>query len=171
MGVLHTFPPTRAHSLAAALLKRHSPQEIADAIEVLIDVLDALGGDPDLEDNNDREATDGDDKDVGWPEWDQLRAKDKRAGFARPTLAAGNGCHAMTEDDEDDDPAGNCDEDGVNTSMHVLAGRGAGCVIADEDFEEGGKLPSYGVDPTTLIDIPGHLDLDPAPDYVPSVEA
>lgn len=135
MGVLHQFSHPRAHNLATALLERHSAQEIADAIEVLIDVLDMLGGDPDLEDNNDREATDGDDKDVAWPEWDQLRAKDKRANFERPTLAAGNGCHAMTEDDEDDDPTGQCDEDGVNTALHVLAGHGAGCMIADEDCD------------------------------------
>lgn len=52
MGILQSFPPTRAHSLATALLERHSAQEIADAIEVLIDVLDALGGDPDLEDDD-----------------------------------------------------------------------------------------------------------------------
>lgn len=88
MGVLHTFAPMRAHTLATALLERHSAQEIADAIEVLIDVLDALGGDPDLEDNGDHEATDGDSTNVAWPEWDQLRAKDKRASFERPTRAA-----------------------------------------------------------------------------------
>lgn len=89
MGILQTFPTTNAHSLAAAILGRHSAQEIADAIEVLIDVLDALGGDPDL---------------------------------------------------EDDDPAGQCDEDEINTHggqfyMHGKSFRGPGCVLSDEDCE------------------------------------
>jgi hypothetical protein len=104
---------------------------------VLIDVLDALGGEPDAEDNGDREASDGDDKGVGWPEWDQLRAKDKRAGFEPALRAAGSACHGLSEDDEEDDPAGQCDEDGVNTALFVLAGHGPGCMIADEDFESG----------------------------------
>lgn len=34
MGILQSFPPTRAHSLATALLERHSAQEIADAVEI-----------------------------------------------------------------------------------------------------------------------------------------
>ncbi len=37
-------------------------------------------------------------------------------------------------DAEDDDPAGQLDEDGVNTAFHVLAQVGAGCTISDEDF-------------------------------------
>lgn len=89
MGILQSFPPTRAHSLATALLQRHSAQEIADAVEILIDVLDTLGGDPDL---------------------------------------------------EDDYPAGQCDEDGINTGSpivwkHGQSFNGPGCVIADEDCE------------------------------------
>jgi len=89
--VIHpqAFPDVRAARLASALLSRHSAGEIADAIEVLIDVLDALGGDP---------------------------------------------------DGEDDDPAGQCDEDGVNTALHLLAGHGPGCMIADEDFDDGQRL-------------------------------
>jgi hypothetical protein len=39
-------------TIAARLLSRHSPQEIAEAIEVLVDVLDMLGGDPDNEDDD-----------------------------------------------------------------------------------------------------------------------
>lgn len=40
-------------------------------------------------------------------------------------------------DDEDDDPAGQCDEDGINTALHVLAQLGAGCRLADEDCAYG----------------------------------
>ncbi len=108
MGVLHTFPATKAHSLATALLARHSAQEIADAVEVLIDVLDALGGDPDLEDN---------------------------------------------------DPAGQRDEDGVNTltnDMSFLCDTGPGCPISDPGGcehdgceEEQGIAARYGIDQTT----------------------
>ena len=35
-------------------------------------------------------------------------------------------------DREVDDPDGQCDEDGVNTALHLLAGFGPGCMIADE---------------------------------------
>lgn len=101
MGVLHTFPTPKANNLATALLERHSAQEIADAIEVLIDVLDALGGDPDL---------------------------------------------------EDDDPAGQADEDGINTGggrefcQHGQSFAGPGCVISDDDFAPNWPVPTYGVD-------------------------
>jgi hypothetical protein len=39
--------------MAASLLNRHSPHEIAEAVEVLVDVLDLMGGDPDVEANGD----------------------------------------------------------------------------------------------------------------------
>jgi hypothetical protein len=42
-------------AIATRLLSRHSPHEIAEAIEVLVDVLDLLGGDPDKEDATDSE--------------------------------------------------------------------------------------------------------------------
>jgi hypothetical protein len=47
------FPPAAAGRIAASLLNRHSPHEIAEAIEVLVDVLDLMGGDPDAETNGD----------------------------------------------------------------------------------------------------------------------
>lgn len=67
----------------------------------------------------------------------------------------------MTEDDED----------GVNTALHVLAGHGPGCMISDEDFEERGNVPTYGVDQTTPLDHRGNLGLVPVPHYMPSREA
>lgn len=39
-------------SLAEAILARYSPHDIANVIEALIDALDALTGDPDLEDDD-----------------------------------------------------------------------------------------------------------------------
>lgn len=44
------------------LLQRHSRQEIADAIEIMIDMLDAMDGDSDLETNGDElDGTGGED--------------------------------------------------------------------------------------------------------------
>ena len=51
----NSFPPAAAGHIAAKLLNRHSPHEIAEAIEVLVDVLDCLGGDPEAEDATDLE--------------------------------------------------------------------------------------------------------------------
>ena len=43
------FPPLAAGRIAASLLNRHTAGEIAEAVTVLIDVLDLLGGDPEAE--------------------------------------------------------------------------------------------------------------------------
>lgn len=82
------FPPAASARIAAKLLNRHSPHEIAEAITVLIDVLDLIGGDPDAEDDDPLEAN-GDERDMSWPN----RIDQARVG---PCLG--------TEDDEDDDP-------------------------------------------------------------------
>jgi hypothetical protein len=90
------FPPAAAGHIAGKLLNRHSPGEIAAAIEVLVDLLDLMGGDPDAEDNGDAEAV-GDEADIAWLEW---------TGRKRRTVDT-DGPFAMglpTEDDEDDDP-------------------------------------------------------------------
>jgi hypothetical protein len=54
-GVIQSdhFPPAAAARVAASLLNRHSAHEIAEAIEVLVDVLDLIGGDADEEVNGD----------------------------------------------------------------------------------------------------------------------
>lgn len=54
---------------------------------------------------------------------------------------------------EDDDPAGQSDEDGINTGnglycLHGRAQTGPGCAISDEDFNEGLIVPRYGIDQT-----------------------
>lgn len=61
---------------------------------------------------------------------------------------------------EDDDPAGQSDEDGINTGTGTLwsHGRqlgGPGCTISDDDRSEySSMLPVYGVDQTRIpIDV------------------
>jgi hypothetical protein len=49
------FPPAAAAHIAGQLLNRHSPHEIAEAVEVLLDVLNLMGGDPEAEDATDAE--------------------------------------------------------------------------------------------------------------------
>lgn len=143
MGMVQPLPPARTARLAGALLGRYSAAEIADAIEVMVDILDALGGDPDSEDNADLEPA-GDGEDWAWSEWHTRNSVGLQAGVEAPAFET---C-GTSEDDEDDDPAGQCDEDGVNTELDRLAGHGPGCMIADEDFDYGGAVPSYGEDQT-----------------------
>lgn len=81
------FPPAAAARIAAKLLNRHSAHEIAEAITVLIDVLDLIGGDPDAEESDPLEAN-GDERDMSWP---------SRIGQHRIGPCMG------TEDDEEDD--------------------------------------------------------------------
>lgn len=152
MGVINhpALPPAAAARIASSLLNRHSAGEIAAAIEILIDALDLLGGDPDAEDASDAEddfalsalaiafADPGpgctiSDQDAGaYVEWTTMRGSQK----AGPNLMAGR------EDDEDDDPAeeddgaGLCDEDGINTGFdrvqYTRGASGPGCAISDE---------------------------------------
>ena len=137
MGIIHQFAPARAARLASLLLNRHGPREIADAIEILVDVLDMMGGDPDIELNGDEQDANGDELgDQAWVEWHTMRGASKRG----PNILAGQ------EDDEDDDPAedddpdGQMDEDGCNTGdgkfyLHGVVMPGAGCPISDPDLE------------------------------------
>jgi hypothetical protein len=100
------------------LLNLHSPHEIAEAIEVLVDVLDCLGGDPEAEDATDAEDdfalspmalhyTTGPgcsvtEEDAGaYIEWSSLHARQK----------GGQCLMAGREDDEEDDAAEEDDGD------------------------------------------------------------
>jgi hypothetical protein len=133
------FPPAAAGRIAASLLNRHSAHEIAEAVTVLIDVLDLLGGDADEEDDDpDLEPT-GDEEDGAWVEWQTMRGSQKRGPNILPTY---------NEDDEDDDPAeeddpsGQCTEDEISCGAGHWAGstslswNGPGCPIADTGEEE-----------------------------------
>jgi hypothetical protein len=57
----HEFSGADKTRMVATLLNRHSPQEIADAVEILIDVLGLLGGDSDAEDGDEARCAAGDD--------------------------------------------------------------------------------------------------------------
>lgn len=129
MGAL-TFPhpPLAAGRLAAQLLNRHSPHEIAEAITVLIDVLDLLGGDPEAEDNGDHEGSDGDDNDQAWLEWATLDAAGKRAGNNTGHNEHGIPLH---EDDEDDDPLDSTGAEDDGLPRFRLMGSGPGCALSD----------------------------------------
>lgn len=161
-GINHpAFPPAAAALIASRLLNKHSTGEIGAAIEILIDVLDLMGGDPDREDAMDMEddfsvsqqAIDItrnlpgcaiSDQDAGaWIEWSTMRGSQKGG----PNILAGG------EDDEDDDAAeqdddsGQCDEDEVNTSLDLVryttGSSGAGCPISDAgggNVEDEGKI-------------------------------
>lgn len=131
-------------AIMARLFNRHSEREISDAIEVMVDVLDLLHGNPDLEEGGDDEPreAEGDSRDAAWVEWNAMRGSQKRG----PNILAGQ------EDDEDDDPAeqdddsGQCDEDGVNTALDAVrftyGASGPGCILSDSDKggEEDGEI-------------------------------
>ncbi|WP_156445370.1 hypothetical protein [Blastomonas sp. CCH5-A3] len=86
------FPPAAAALIAARMLNRHSASKIAQAIDVLLDVLDLIDGDPDLEPNGDDEPT-GDERDCAYVEWTTLHHRHRVK--ANVTLGL--------EDDEQDD--------------------------------------------------------------------
>jgi hypothetical protein len=129
-------------------LSRHSPHEIAEAVEVLIDVLDLLGGDPDAEDCTDAEddfalspnaegfganCASGDplDQDAGaYAEWHTLSAAQRKAGTCLVD-ACGH------EDDEDGgDLEGQSTEDEISTDIAwATRPRGPGCTISDPDYD------------------------------------
>lgn len=118
--------PLRVRRLLSAL----SPDEIADAIEVLINVLDARDLDPDAELSGDEEDSDGDELgDQSWAEWHTLRRQQQRAS---------HGLSSYHEDEEDDDPAEEDDHSGDVAHEDELYGyrqtwrmQGPGCPIAD----------------------------------------
>lgn len=84
-GEVRAFPgpPLAAVALfAERLLARHGAHEIAAAVEVLVDVLDLLGGDPDAEDD-DPDGETGDEEDGNFSEDEPATAftsMGKRAG-------------------------------------------------------------------------------------------
>jgi hypothetical protein len=104
MATLHTFgrPSGLPLSLLSQAIHRLTRAELEDLAQSLIDHMDAIDGDPDL---------------------------------------------------EDDDPAGQCDEDGVNTGDGLLWAHGKllsgpGCMISDDDSSARLVIPEYGEDQT-----------------------
>ena len=56
-------------------LARYSGDQLAGFIGVAIGLLDLAEPDPDLEDNDDRDASDGDSDDPAYVEWHTMRGK------------------------------------------------------------------------------------------------
>lgn len=133
------------HALREAIGTERALREIGDMIEYLMAELDMIEGDPELECNGDLEP-DGDGQgDIAWIEWS---GRAGRHHGPHETMAWRPWSGLMHEDDEEDDPSGQCDEDGVNTSVALLkADVGPGCEISDVDMavddrgcdEEGGE--------------------------------
>lgn len=131
--------------------------ELGDMVEALIAQIDMLAGDADMEETaaedsfappayavcfadgpgcavSDSGEYAGDETDVSWSEWSGRPKRSAKAYLHEPI-----GCHpsgrAADEDEEEDDPSGQCDEDGINTSHGAADSRAAGCPISDPDQE------------------------------------
>ena len=107
---------------------------IETTVATLIALLDRSDPDPDAEDGGDDEP-DGDGEDTAWIEWLAMRGNQK-GGHNR---TAGHEDDEEDDAPEDDDPAGQCDEDGVNTEFAMARGGGPGCIISDPDAEDDGR--------------------------------
>ncbi|WP_324740119.1 hypothetical protein U8326_10090 [Tsuneonella sp. CC-YZS046] len=122
---------------------------IASAVEVLVAVLDAMDGEPDQEDATDLEddfALSSPNAQLGGPgclvsDNDSCPAGDDRI------YGSDDGAGGDVDDAEEDDPSGQCDEDGINTDLRVRwQDYGPGCAISD---------PDYGIDDQPHDEEPG----------------
>lgn len=113
-----------------------NPTEIADAIEVLMEMLDKLGGDPDLEDNADLEHDPAELADITYTEW-HTRGRHKliyKGSECGPTAYG-----RMHEDCEDDDP-----DTGVEDDPHGFDPEQDCCDAGDDLARSGPVTPSLG---------------------------
>lgn len=107
------------------LLARYSRGELAGFIAVAIDLLDLADGDHDTEANGD--------------ELDGCGSEDCFGAVL--SAQGGPGC-PLSDPGEEDDPSGQCDEDGINTllemslCLHGTSYGGPGCPISDPDRDE-----------------------------------
>lgn len=127
MGQIAQFPnslPLPAVARVASLMiNRHSPGEIAAAIDILMDLLDFVGGDPDTESN-------GDELDGSGAEEEDTPPSDY--GDFQP------GC-SLSDPAEEDDDAGQTTEDEISYgTAHFgwggptrIGAKGPGCPISD----------------------------------------
>lgn len=128
-----TIPPAPA---VMAILSRFNRDDLGAAIEVLVSLLDIWDGEPDREDNGDREPTGDDQGDQAWIEWHTMRGAQKR----------GHNLLAGEEDVENDDPAGQYDEDSYTGPKPHDLEQGAGCPIADPGgCQHDGREPCDGL--------------------------
>lgn len=127
MGAIIPHPAMPAAPAAILrTLSRFDRPVLESFITVAIELLDMIGGDPDLEQTR---AED---------DWFDHRGDGPGCPISDP------GGAGVGEDDEDDDPAGQCDEDGVNTRCP------GGAAFAPDDLECG-LTPDWGIDQTTAL--------------------
>lgn len=105
---------------------------ITRSIEVLVGLLDLIDGNPDEEENGDHEASDGDDGDQAYVEWQTMRGSQKGG----PNILAGHEDDEEDDPGEEDDPSGQCDEDGINTNLTAQWASRPGCSISDPDEDD-----------------------------------
>lgn len=131
MGQMEQFQPVPPAAVSR-VLATFDRDQLAGFIAVAIDLLDFADGDPDVEPNGDERG------DQAWIEWHTMRGSQKRG----PSILAGH------EDDEDndpleeDDPSGQCDEDGINTGGMQFSPSGPGCLISDPPGDEVEPVPA-----------------------------
>lgn len=127
-------------------------ETIGLAVDALIARLDMADGDPDLEDGGDMEP-DQERGDPSWPEWHTRGARKLAAlrDHAYEPIHRMGTPNVVHEDDEEDDPSGQCDEDGINTAFdnvrYQQGSNGPGCIISDPD--KGADDDGEGVDDDT----------------------
>ena len=131
MSALERFPAAQPVPPAAIsrVLSRFDRPALEGFISVALDLLDLADGDADIEPNGD--------------EVDGSMGEDDFCSHAEGGMS-GIGC-PLSDPGEEDDPSGQCDEDGINTMKPYVSAisRGAGCKISDPDAEHDGREPGY----------------------------
>ena len=146
MADMHTPPVMSLPALW--LLERHSPQEIADAIEIMMDFLNVFAGDVEAEPGTWTEATGprdhdpgltddheltGDEQDAPWTEFNTRGRHKHTAGGTEP--------FDRHEDDEDDDPDTGIEDDPLGCDPEEDR-----CLAGDEMMRSGAIIATgiYG---------------------------
>lgn len=131
-----SFPTTPPMPAVARIMARYDREKLSAFITVAIDLLDTLAGDPEAEELQLEDGFVTHDpmfaeqelggKDAAYIEWHTKPGNLRRNGQSE-ILPSQN------EDDEEDDPSGVHDEDGINTMIALSTGYGPGCTISDPD--------------------------------------
>ena len=113
-----TIPPM---PVVGRIFSRYGRENLEAFITAAIDLMDTLDGDPDF-------GPDGDELDGTGAEDDFFPQGNVAAAPGRP----------LSDPGEDDDPSGQCDEDGINTYFMGRWNEGPGCTISDPCGDEEG---------------------------------
>lgn len=174
MGRMETMVPVPPAAVSR-VLATFDRDQLAGFIAVAIDLLDFAQGDPDIEEDDDPGQCDedgvntnlaalqtgspgctiSDGGDIAYSEWDTRGRRKLSTGGFEP-YAGHNEDDEEDDAPEEDDPSGQCDEDGINTSAVQFQPSGPGCEISDpggEDAygEDAELTPDYGIDQTECL--------------------